>query len=146
MPMCTDSRRVVIAHPDPLLRRGLRCVLEEHGITVVAEVCTERDALETTIRLRPDVLVLGPPNRLDEMLRVLPIVTRLSRVLMLTNAGDTISSKRAIQHGAVGSLVHGEFTVPDLIRAVTGTSRVPRTEWQPTAKELRTTIVGQLSR
>jgi DNA-binding NarL/FixJ family response regulator len=138
-----DQPRVIIAHPDPLLRRGARCVLEEHGVgKVIAEVCTDREALETTIRLRPDVLLLGLPAGLREGLTILPIVGRLSRVLVLTHNGDAAWTRQAIQHGAAGCLVHGEFTVSDLIRAVTCAVRTPRTGEQASSAASRPPRAG----
>jgi DNA-binding NarL/FixJ family response regulator len=119
--------RIIVASQDPLLRRGLRSVFNEHdAATVVADVCTEREALEATIRMRPDVLLLGLSTAPAAALWILPSVARLSRVLVLTHAGAVDSARQAMRFGAAGCLVHGEFTVPDLISAVSGTASVSR--------------------
>jgi DNA-binding NarL/FixJ family response regulator len=91
---------------------------------VVAEARTHTEALEATVRLRPDVVLLGQSTAHNEWLKILPIVARASRVLVLTHNRDAFSAMQVTRHGAAGRLVHGEFTVSDLIRAVTcGVSR-----------------------
>jgi len=51
--------RVVIADDHPVVRQGLRLVIEAHpGLTVVAEAADGRAALERLRELRPDVAVL----------------------------------------------------------------------------------------
>ena len=66
---------VVIADPDPSLRRVLRkLVAGKDHISVVAEAATGAEALEAVERLKPDVLLLADdiagPNSLQVVRRI----------------------------------------------------------------------------
>src|SRR5271154_2849665 len=53
------SVSIVVADDHPLLRRGLRSLLEsESGFTVVGEACEGRETIRLVERLRPHVLIL----------------------------------------------------------------------------------------
>jgi two-component system, NarL family, response regulator NreC len=52
------SLRVVLADDHPMLRHGVRALLERHGIDVVAEASDGRAATDAAQRHRPDVAVL----------------------------------------------------------------------------------------
>jgi DNA-binding NarL/FixJ family response regulator len=61
--------RVVIADDEVLLRRGLRLVLEEGGIEVVAELDDVQRLESVVLELRPDLVVTDirmPPTRTNE--------------------------------------------------------------------------------
>lgn len=50
--------RVLIADDQAIIRTGLRSILEAHGIEVVAEASTGREAVTLAQHLRPDVALL----------------------------------------------------------------------------------------
>ena len=50
--------RVLIADDQSIIRSGLRSILEAHGIEVVAEASTGREAVTLAQHLRPDVALL----------------------------------------------------------------------------------------
>lgn len=50
--------RVVIADDEPLIRMGVRCILEEAGHTVMAECATGREVLDAVRADRPDLVLL----------------------------------------------------------------------------------------
>lgn len=52
------SLRVVLADDHPMLRHGVRALLERHGIEVVAEASDGRVAVEVSRQHHPDVAVL----------------------------------------------------------------------------------------
>ncbi len=116
-----DPVRVVIANHDPVFRRGLRSFIEEYDVgRVVAEVRTQREALEAAVRLRPDVVLLGMPSALNDGLKVLPVVTRICKVLVFTDRQDAVLSAQAVRRGVAACMVRGEFGVNELLRAVSG--------------------------
>lgn len=50
--------RVVLADDHAMMREGLRALLEKAGIGVIGEAETGRGAVEETLRLRPDAVVM----------------------------------------------------------------------------------------
>lgn len=61
--------RAVVADDSLLIRAGVREILTAHGITVVGEASDGPTALDTVLKLEPDVAVLDirmPPTNTDE--------------------------------------------------------------------------------
>jgi DNA-binding NarL/FixJ family response regulator len=54
----TDAIRVLLADDHPILRKGIRVVLEDAGIVVVAEVDDGAAALDAIETLAPDIAIL----------------------------------------------------------------------------------------
>lgn len=111
--------RVVVADDNQVVRAGLSALLSARpGIRVVAEAGDGHRALAATRHHRPDVVLLDVRMPGVDGLTALPHLARLAPVLMLTysRARDTV--QRALGLGAVGYLVHGEFTADQLARAV----------------------------
>jgi DNA-binding NarL/FixJ family response regulator len=113
--------RVLVADDEPLIRAGIRTVLESAGdIEVVAEAENGRAAVDAALRHRPDVVlvdirmpVLDGLGAADELRRQVPAV----RVVVLTSFGAEPNVLRAIDQGAAGFLL--KSCAPDeLIRAV----------------------------
>jgi DNA-binding NarL/FixJ family response regulator len=112
--------RLVIADSNPIMRRGLRSVIEEQlAAQVVAEARGGADALTTVLRTRPHAVVLDvrtpPCDRLD----ALPRLACLTRVIALSHSTDPHLVTRALNAGAVAFLVHGEYSTAQLVRALT---------------------------
>jgi DNA-binding NarL/FixJ family response regulator len=113
--------KVLIADDEPLVRAGIRAVLESAAdISVVAEADDGRAAVEAALGSRPDVAlvdikmpVLDGLAAVREMRRVVPDV----RVVMLTSFGTRENAQRAIGEGTVGFVL--KSCAPDeLVRAV----------------------------
>jgi len=113
--------KVLIADDEPLVRAGIRTVLESAaGIVVVAEAGDGRAAVEAALASRPDVAlmdikmpVLDGMTATGEFRRQVPGV----RIVMLTSFGTQPNVQRAIQQGTVGFIL--KSCAPDeLIRAV----------------------------
>jgi DNA-binding NarL/FixJ family response regulator len=113
--------RVLVADDEPLIRTGIRTVLESAGdIEVVAEAGDGRAAVEQAVAHRVDVALLDITmpsldglSALDELGRRMPGV----RAVMLTSFGTEPNVLRALQHAAAGFLL--KSAAPDeLIRAV----------------------------
>ncbi|GLF94755.1 response regulator transcription factor [Streptomyces yaizuensis] len=110
----TDHRtgpavRVVLADDEAMIRAGVCAILAaEPGIEVVAEAADGREAVELTLRHRPDVVLLDiRMPRLDglraasELRRVAPDTA----VVMLTTFSEDEYIARALDSGASGFLL-----------------------------------------
>jgi len=113
--------RVLIADDEPLVRAGIRTVLESaDDIAVTCEVADGRAAVTATRTSRPDIAlldikmpVLDGLAATAEIRREVPEV----RVVLLTSFGTQPHARRAIEEGAAGFVL--KSCAPDeLIRAV----------------------------
>lgn len=83
--------RVVIADGNPVLRAGLRAVLDGASATaVVAEAADTRDAMRQVERHRPDVLLLDARMALPDGLATIQRLGQLTEVIMLDWTDDAI--------------------------------------------------------
>ncbi|MDW5322743.1 response regulator transcription factor [Plantactinospora sp. KLBMP9567] len=113
--------RVLLADDEPLIRAGIRTVLESAGdIEVVAEAADGRAAVDAALRHRADVAlldirmpVLDGLDAVDELGRRLPGL----RVVVLTSFGAKPNVLRAVQ-ARVAGFVLKNCTPEELIRAV----------------------------
>jgi DNA-binding NarL/FixJ family response regulator len=113
--------KVIVADDEPLVRAGIRAVLESAaGIVVAAEAVDGRAAVDAALACRPDVALidikmpaLDGLAATEEIRRHVPGV----RVVMLTSFGTQPNAQRAVQAGASGFVL--KSCAPDeLIRAV----------------------------
>lgn len=98
--------RVLVADDHTLVRQGIRAVLTlQRDIEVVGEAVNGRDALEKTIELSPDVvlmdIVMPVMNGLDAT-RQICRECQQARVLMLTQYDDEANVLASSQAGALG--------------------------------------------
>jgi DNA-binding NarL/FixJ family response regulator len=113
--------RVVVVDDEPLVRQGLRLVLElEPGLEVVGEGDDGRTALELVRRHRPDLALLDvrmPGMDGIEATRLICAepVLRDTRVVVLTTFADDALLAGAIRAGASGYLL--KSMPPEQIRA-----------------------------
>jgi DNA-binding NarL/FixJ family response regulator len=118
--------RILVADDHPLVRQGLRKILEEGaGHEVVGEAATGREAVRLALDLRPDVAILdiGMPqlNGLEatrQICRRNPSV----RVLILSMHADEPYVIRATQAGARGYILK-ESAGADVVNAVTAVAQ-----------------------
>jgi DNA-binding NarL/FixJ family response regulator len=118
--------RILLADDHPLFRKGMRSLLESVGdMEVVAEAATGNEAIERTLELRPDVVLMdlqmpdgGGLTALRQIARSQPE----SSVLVLTMFDDDESVFAAMRAGARGYLLKDseETDVVRAIRAVAG--------------------------
>jgi two-component system response regulator NreC len=112
---------IVLADDHPVVRRGLRAVLEpEPGFTIAGEARDGLEAVAAVERLRPDVLVLDlmmPGLSGLEVLRVVPQRSPRTRVVVLSMYSSSAFVAEALKHGALGYVLK-DACEEDLARAV----------------------------
>ena len=113
--------KVLIADDEPVVRAGIRTVLESAAdIVIAAEAGDGQAAVDAAIAGRPDVAlldikmpVLDGVTAIEEIRRHVPGV----RVVLLTSFGTQPNAQRAVRAGAAGFVL--KSCAPDeLIRAV----------------------------
>ncbi len=116
--------RAIIADDDPFARRVIKDVLERAKVVVLAEARDGREAVELTLRHRPDVVVMDVvmPG-LDGIMATRQIRRQLPEqlVIVLTGAGadDAEFGLLALRAGASGFLSK-EVEIEALPRALEG--------------------------
>ena len=120
-----DSLRVVIVDDHDLFRTGLRNLLEEQGVHVVAEAATGNDAVRLVRELAPDVVVMDlnmPGMGGVEATRHISSIAPLTRVVMLTISDQDSDVMDAILAGACGYLLK-DSSIQELISGIEAASR-----------------------
>ncbi|WP_265447678.1 response regulator [Flexivirga meconopsidis] len=118
------SLRVLLVEDYAIYRRGLQTVLElEDGIELVGDVGTATEAVERTVALAPDVLVLDiylPDGNGLEVCRAVKAAVPQTQILMLTASDEEADLVEAIKAGATGYLLKdvAPEQLPGAIRAV----------------------------
>ena len=122
----SDTIRVVIADDHPVVRTGLRGMLEtQTDIEVVGEAENGEEAVSLAGRLEPDVVLMDlQMPELDGVSATEQIRARLSRthVLVLTTYDTDADITRAIGAGAIGYLLK-DAPRDDLFHAIRAASR-----------------------
>jgi DNA-binding NarL/FixJ family response regulator len=130
--------RVLIADDEPIMRDVARMACEEQGAEVVGEAATGREAVERTLALLPDILVLDLDLRdIDgfEVSRRLRASGCDVRVLGTTGEGGPVAVLKALRVGIGGLL--GKLGVatelPSALAALTSHGRAFTAEQQEVA-------------
>ncbi len=117
--------RVVIAEDHPVMRGGLRSLLEAHDIRVVAEAADGAEAVACARRLKPDLVLMDLQmpgtdglTATEELLSHDPQAI----VLILTMYADDESVFSALRAGARGYVVKGAAP-EDLVAAIRAVAR-----------------------
>ncbi|MGW3498233.1 response regulator [Streptomyces sp. NPDC001020] len=103
--------RVLLADDHPLVRQGMRAVLDTVGdIEVAGEAGDGREAVRQAVELRPDVIVMDlqlPGLHGIEATRQIQTQVPDAAVLVLTMFEDDATVFAAVRAGALGYLVKG---------------------------------------
>ncbi|MFK4085805.1 LuxR C-terminal-related transcriptional regulator [Kribbella sp. NPDC020789] len=114
-----EALRVVLADAHPVIRSGLRAVLQAiPDVGVAAEAQSPGDTVRAVLMYRPDVVVLDLDlgrRTVTEILRSAPH----TRVLVFTMADDDESIVAALQAGALGYVLK-DAPHDSILRAIRG--------------------------
>jgi two-component system, NarL family, response regulator LiaR len=111
---------VLLVDDHDLFRTGLRNLLEEQGVRVVAEASTGREALRQVRELAPEVVLMDlnmPGMSGVEATREIASVAPLTRVVVLTISDRDRDIVDAILAGACGYLLK-DASIHDLLRGI----------------------------
>ena len=119
-----EHLRAVIADDDPFARRVIKDVLQEAGVSVIAEARNGRQAVELTLFYKPDVVVIDVVMpELDGIIATRQIRKAIpdQLVIVLTGAGaeDQELGLQALRAGASGFLSK-ELEIDALPRVLEG--------------------------
>ena len=117
----TEPISVLIVDDHPVVRRGLRVLLEvQDGIEVAGEAGDGATALALAAELTPDVVLLDlklPGMDGIAVLTELKASDSTARVLVLTSATEPASASLALRSGAAG-VVYKDVDPDALVRAI----------------------------
>jgi two-component system response regulator DevR len=113
--------RIIIVDDHEVVRLGLRTLLERHpGFIVVDEAATAHEAVEKTLHLKPDVVVMDirlPGKSGIEACQEITGQLPSTKVIMLTSYAEDEMLFDAITAGACGYVLK-QIGSDDLVRAV----------------------------
>jgi len=101
----TGQLRIMIVDDQLMVRAGLRKLLEDAGIAVVAMAGNRAEAIALAAREQPDVILIELEVDGEDALRFVPDIREAAtnaRVLILTGLKKQEGHQRAVQGGAVG--------------------------------------------
>lgn len=116
-----DSMRILLIDDHPVVRAGLRILIENYeGMKVVGEAGNRVDALAVAAREQPNIVLLDLDLGVESgltFLRELLTAVPGARVVILTGVRDPLTHRRAVRLGAAG-LVLKDNAAEVLIRAI----------------------------
>jgi DNA-binding NarL/FixJ family response regulator len=122
--MAPDLLRVMLVDDHDLFRTGLRNLLEEQGLQIVAEASDGTTALGLVRELAPDVVVMDlnmPGMNGIEATREIARLAPLTRVVVLTISDQDDDVIDAIVAGACGYLLK-DSSIQDLMQGIRAAS------------------------
>ncbi len=120
---------VVLADDHPIVRQGLRTLLEQDAqCQVIGEATDGLTAIDLISQLRPDLAILDvqmPDLDGLEVARRVATISPVTRVIMLSMHSDEPYVLDALRYGALGYVLKGSATADlvDAVRAVTAGQR-----------------------
>ncbi|HEY3037523.1 MAG TPA: response regulator transcription factor [Pyrinomonadaceae bacterium] len=112
--------RIMIVDDHLMVRAGLRMLLEDAGMEVVAMAGNRGEALDLAAREEPDMILLDLDLGREDGLSFLPELreaAKNARVLILTGRKDPEAHRRAVQLGAMGVVLKDQ-AAEILIKAI----------------------------
>jgi two-component system, NarL family, response regulator NreC len=114
------SIRILLADDHPIIRQGVRALLEHEGLQVVGEAADGSQALRLGEELHPDVVVVDVAMPLMsgiDVARELMIRVPATKIVLLTMHEDDTYVLEALRAGVRGYVLKSE-TVAGLVRAI----------------------------
>jgi DNA-binding NarL/FixJ family response regulator len=102
---------IVLADDHPIVRQGLRLLLEREGFEIVGEAPDGLDAIEMAKRLRPDVIVLDVVMPNLNGVACIGEIRKLSpntKILLLTMQAEEHQVLEALRAGAKGCVLKSQ--------------------------------------
>ena len=140
----TESLRVVLVDDHPMFRQGLRTLVEDLGVTVVAEAGDGEAGVAAVLEHRPDVVFMDlqmPGVSGVEATRQLTSRLPDVKVLVLTMVEDDQAVFAAVQAGALGYLLKGAGQ-DEISRALVSVAEGHAVYGPEVARRLRTFFAG----
>ncbi len=120
-----DAITVLIADDHPMVREGLRSMLDAQGIEVIGEAVNGAEAVERAQQIDPDVVLMDV--RMPDMdglaaTEIIKQTTPQTSVIVITSYESKEYLRRAIEAGAAGYLLKGmsRESLIDAVRLVKG--------------------------
>jgi DNA-binding NarL/FixJ family response regulator len=109
--MASQLARVLIVDDHPVVRMGLRALIEQTGrYEIVGEAATPAEAMQAAVRARPDIMILdlmlGGRSGADLVAQCLAAVPALA-ILVLSQHDEALHAERVLKAGARGYLMKG---------------------------------------
>lgn len=102
--------RVLIVDDHPMIRAGARAMLNTDGIEIAGEASSGEEAVDKTIELTPDVVLmdvqLGDMDGLDATALIKKEVPETA-VIIVTGSEEREHIRRAVEAGAAGYILKG---------------------------------------
>jgi DNA-binding NarL/FixJ family response regulator len=118
--------RIIIVDDHEVVRLGLRTLLERHpDFTVIDEAATAKEAVQKTLHLKPDIVVMDirlPGRSGIEACREITDQVPETKVIMLTSYAEDEMLFDAISAGACGYVLK-QIGSDDLVRALESVGR-----------------------
>src|SRR5262245_35644733 len=114
------SIRILLADDHPIIRQGVKALLEREGFPVIGEAADGSQALKLGEELRPDVVVIdvGMPLMSGiDVARELILRVPSAKVVLLTLHEEDAYVLEALRAGVHGYVLKSE-TLADLVRAI----------------------------
>lgn len=115
-----EELRIILVDDHDLFRTGLRNLLEERGVQIIAEASDGQTAVRLASELAPDVVVMDlnmPGMSGVDATRQLAGIAPLARVVVLTISAEDEDVMSAIMAGACGYLLK-DSSIEDLIAGI----------------------------
>ncbi len=102
----TPIIRILLLDPEPLVRAGLKMLLEcRPGLKVIAQAENEECALQLAEQEQPDIILVHESKGDHAELALLPqlmAVVNVPRIILMTPMTDSQYHVQAVQNGAMG--------------------------------------------